>query len=88
MAQQYYLFGVRRRSGCFSTMQTTIIFSVSPPEMRSTVLGIVVTCIGTSPAGIALAGILADQIGATNSLALVACGGLLAMALLRMIITD
>lgn len=72
----------------FSTMQTTIIFSVSPPEMRSTVLGIVVTCIGTSPAGIALAGILADQIGATNSLALVACGGLLAMALLRMIITD
>jgi len=70
----------------FATMQTTIIFSVSPPHMRSTILGIVVVCIGTSPLGIVTGGILAEQLGATVGLSLISLGGLLAMGLVGLIL--
>ena len=70
----------------FATMQTTIIFSVSPPNMRSTILGIVVLCIGTSPLGIVIGGILAEQLGATVGLSLISLGGLLAIGLVGLVL--
>ena len=70
----------------FAILQTTIIIAVSPKHARSAILGIVVMCIGTSPAGIASGGFLADQIGVSNSLLLIACSGLVGMYLTRIMI--
>ena len=70
----------------FAILQTTIILSVSPRHTRSTIMGVVVMCIGTSPAGIASGGFLADQIGVPNALLLIALTGLIGMCLTRIIV--
>ena len=72
----------------FAILQTTIILSVSPRHIRSTMMGIVVMCIGTSPAGIASGGFLADQIGLRNALLLIALTGMIAMCLTRITIRE
>ena len=48
----------------FSTMQATLVFLASPPEMRSRLLGVLSMCIGVGPVGFIALGVLADAIGA------------------------
>src|SRR5689334_25123042 len=43
----------------FGNMQSTLMLTEAPPEMRSRLMGIVTVCIGTGPLGVLLAGILA-----------------------------
>jgi len=67
----------------FSTMQATLVYLASPPEMRSRILGVLSVCIGTGPIGFVWLGLLADAIGAHWATALNGTAGLLAMALTR-----
>ena len=53
-------------------MQSTILLSVAPPEIRGRVMGLLAVSVGTMPLGILFAGFLADWLGAPTGLALVA----------------
>ena len=64
----------------FSTMQATLVYLSSPPEMRSRILGVLTVCIGTGPIGFLWLGWLADRIGAHNATTVTGILGLLAMA--------
>ena len=57
-------------------MQSTILLSVAPPEIRGRVMGLLAVSVGTMPLGILYAGFLADWLGAPTGLALVAGQGL------------
>ena len=46
----------------FSNMQSTLMLTEAPTEMRSRLMGIVTVCIGTGPLGILAAGALAGRI--------------------------
>jgi MFS family permease len=67
----------------FATMQATLVYLASPPEMRSRILGVLTVCIGTGPIGFLWLGWLADRIGAHNATAVTGVIGLLALAATR-----
>jgi len=64
----------------FATMQATLVYLASPPDMRSRILGVLTVCIGTGPIGFLWLGWLADRIGAHNATAVTGVLGLLALA--------
>jgi MFS family permease len=64
----------------FATMQTTLVYLASPPEMRSRLLGVLTVCIGTGPIGFLWLGWLADRIGSHYATAVTGLLGLLALA--------
>ncbi len=64
----------------FATMQATLVYLASPPEMRSRILGVLSVCIGSAPIGFFCVGLLADAIGAPWATAATGAAGLLAMA--------
>jgi len=64
----------------FSAMQSTLIYSVAPPNMRSRLFGLVVICIGTGLIGTANMGLMAEWVGAATAIRIVAVEGLIAMA--------
>jgi len=64
----------------FATMQATLVYLASPPDMRSRILGVLTVCIGTGPIGFLWLGWLADRIGAHNATAVTGILGLFAMA--------
>jgi len=66
----------------FAAMQTSVVMTAAPPEMRSRVLGLVTTCIGMGPFGVLAIGALADGFGPRSAIALMAVTGLGLMALL------
>jgi len=63
----------------FGNMQSTLILTEAPVEMRSRLMGIVSVCIGTGPLGILLAGAISDRVGPAMSV--------LSMALVGSVIT-
>ncbi|MCH2493136.1 MAG: MFS transporter [Gammaproteobacteria bacterium] len=63
----------------FSTMQATIMYLEAPPEMRSRILGVLAFCIGASPIGLLNVGWLAEWLGPSTAVAVLASGGLLVM---------
>ena len=67
----------------FSTMQATLVYLASPPELRSRVLGLLSVCIGAGPVGFVHIGLLADSIGAPSACVVSGVEGLLALALTR-----
>ena len=67
----------------FSTMQATLVFLASPPDMRSRLLGVLSMCIGVGPVGFVALGLLADAIGVHWATAVTGMTGLLALALTR-----
>ena len=70
-------------SSCFGVMQSTLVYVLAPPEVRSRVFGVLAVCIGTAPIGFLHLGLLADWIGAPYATALIGAEGLLAIALTR-----
>ena len=64
----------------FGTMQATLVYLGSPPEMRSRILGVLTVCIGIGPIGFLWLGWLADRIGSHSATAVTGALGLLAMA--------
>ena len=65
----------------FAAMQTVIPLMVARPEVRLRVLGVITTCIGTSPLGFLHAGLMGELLGPGPALLLLTLEGLLAQAL-------
>ena len=63
----------------FSNMQTTLMLTEAPAEMRSRLMGIVTVCIGTGPLGVVAAGALSDHLGPR--------GAVLAMGSIGLVLT-
>ena len=70
-------------STCFGVMQSTLVYMMAPPEVRSRVFGVLAVCIGTAPIGFLHLGLLADWLGAPYATALIGVEGLVAIALTR-----
>jgi len=60
----------------FGNMQSTLMLTEAPPEMRSRLMGVVTVCIGTGPLGQLMAGALSDQIGPRNAVIAMTVTGL------------
>jgi len=65
----------------FMTMQSTLIYVLAPPEMRSRVFGVLSVCIGIGPLGFVHIGLLADWWGAQAATAAIGIEGLVVLAL-------
>jgi len=63
------------------TMQSTLIYVLAPPEMRSRVFGVLSVCIGIGPLGFVHIGLLADWWGAQAATAAIGIEGLVVLAL-------
>ena len=62
----------------FGNMQTTLMLTEAPAEMRSRLMGIVTVCIGTGPLGVVAAGLVSDRIGPRDAVLVMASLGLAA----------
>ena len=60
----------------FGNMQTTLMLTEAPIEVRSRLMGIVTVCIGTGPLGILAAGVLAGELGPRGAIVVMATLGL------------
>lgn len=60
----------------FGNMQSTLMLTEAPPEMRSRLMGVVTVCIGTGPLGQLAAGGLSDGLGARGAVLVMAVAGL------------
>lgn len=65
----------------FAVMQTTIVFLAAPAAVRSRVMGLLTVAIGAGPIGMLYVGVLADWLGASAAVVVLAIQGLLALAL-------
>jgi MFS family permease len=61
----------------FSAMQSTLIYSIAPPHMRSRLFGVVVICIGMGLVGTANIGLMAQWFGGSTAIQIVAAEGLI-----------
>jgi MFS family permease len=66
----------------FGNMQSTLMLTEAPPEMRSRLMGIVTVCIGTGPLGVLAAGALAGELGPRGAVLVMAVTGLVLIAAL------
>lgn len=66
----------------FANMQTTLMLTEAPIEMRSRLMGIVTVCIGTGPLGVLASGALAEPLGPRGAILAMAGIGLLSTAAL------
>jgi predicted MFS family arabinose efflux permease len=62
----------------FGNMQSTLMLTEAPAEMRSRLMGIVTVCIGTGPIGILTIGLLSDAFGPREAVLIMASLGLAA----------
>ena len=67
----------------FSIMQATLVYTSSPPEMRSHVFGVLSVCIGIGMIGFIHIGWLAGMLGASWATVITGSEGLLALLLTR-----
>jgi MFS family permease len=66
----------------FGNMQTTLMLTEAPPDMRSRLMGIVTVCIGTGPLGVLAIGVLSDAFGPRDAILVMAIAGLVLTAAL------
>lgn len=66
----------------FSNMQSTLMLTEAPIEVRSRLMGIVTVCIGTGPLGVLAAGALSDRLGPRGAVIAMASLGLAATLVL------
>jgi MFS family permease len=69
----------------FAAMQSTIVFTAAPPEMRGRLMGVLAVCIGVSPLGMLQVGLLAESFGGAMAVGIIAAEGLAAMAIAGLI---
>jgi len=65
----------------FSIMQATLVYLLTPAELRSRVLGILSVCIGLGPIGFTALGLVADWLGAPTAALATGLLGLLGLGL-------
>jgi MFS family permease len=63
----------------FSAMQSTLTYSVAPPNMRSRLFGLIVLCIGTGLFGVFNIGFVAEWFDGATSVRIVAIEGLIVL---------
>lgn len=68
-------------SGCFGAMQSTLVASAAPPELRGRALGLLSMAIGALPVGMAVLGELAERVGVSTALTASMTIGIAALAL-------
>jgi MFS family permease len=66
----------------FGNMQSTLMLTEAPADMRSRLMGIVTVCIGTGPLGILAIGLLSDAFGPRHAVLIMASLGLLTTSVL------
>lgn len=66
----------------FAAMQATLIYMIAPRGMRGRYLGLMSICIGAGLIGFANVGLMAELFGAQSAVAIIACEGLIAIAVL------
>ena len=76
------VFFVGLMAAGFSTMQSTLIYSVAPPEMRGRLFGVLVICIGTGLIGFANIGLMGEWFGGSVAIRIVAAEGLIPLLLI------
>ena len=76
------LFFVGVMAAGFSTMQSTLIYSVAPPEMRGRLFGVLVICIGTGLIGFANSGLMGEWFGGSAAMRIVAAEGFIPLILI------
>ncbi|MDP1961981.1 MAG: MFS transporter [Reyranella sp.] len=64
----------------FGNMQSTLMLTEAPPEMRSRLMGLVTVGIGTGPLGILAVGLLAEPLGPRGAVLVMAAAGLVLTA--------
>lgn len=63
----------------FSAMQSAIILARAPPHMRTRIMGVLTACIGTSPFGVLIVGILVNSLSPDIAVMITSILGLSAM---------
>ncbi len=63
----------------FATMQTTLVYTSTPPELRSRALGVLSVCVGLGLLGFLQLGLLANWLGPARATAVVGAEGLVAL---------
>ncbi|MAF48136.1 MAG: MFS transporter [Rhodospirillales bacterium] len=63
----------------FTSMQSALIISNSPPEIRNRVMGVLTMCIGIGPLGILIVGSLSEQLGAPTGILITSSTGLIGL---------
>jgi predicted MFS family arabinose efflux permease len=76
------LFCVGLAAACFSTMQSTLIYSLAPPQMRGRLFGLVVICIGTGLIGFFNIGLMGEWFGGSAAIRIVAAEGVIPLLLI------
>lgn len=65
----------------FASVQTALVMSVNPPEMRGRAMGLLSMAIGTLPFGMLLLGAIAERVGPHNAVVIVAGAGMVSLVL-------
>lgn len=68
----------------FSNMQSTLMLTEAPSDMRSRLMGIVTVCIGTGPLGVIVIGLISAQTGPREAVLIMAGLGLVFTLLLSL----
>jgi MFS family permease len=68
----------------FAAMQSAIMFSEAPSEIRSRLMGVLSVCIGAGPIGVMHVGWLASMMGGSTALTVIAIEGVVALGILIM----
>lgn len=66
----------------FSTMQSTLPYVLSAPEMRARVMGVLSVAVGTGPLGVLHLGLLAEWLGAPAALMIMSLEGIAMLAVI------
>lgn len=72
----------------FASMQSAIMFGEAPVAIRSRLMGVLSVCIGAGPIGVLHVGWLADRIGGSLALTVIATEGLVVMAILLLVVPE
>ena len=70
------LFGAGLGMAGFGSMQSTLVLSLAPQELRGRLMGLLSVCIGCSPVGLVTLGLLSDWLGPPLALLLMSATGL------------
>jgi len=76
------LFCVGLAGACFTTMQSTLIYSTAPPHLRGRLFGVLVICIGTGLVGFANVGLMGEWFGGSAAIRIIALEGLVPLVII------